>query len=53
MHSVTSKLTTLAAALVMNGLVIGGIAYLFGTQLQQPPAAVAQACLQTQSSVLA
>jgi len=53
MQNLTSKLTTLAAALVMNGLVIGGVAYLFAMQLQQPPVAVAQAHLQTQSSVLA
>ena len=53
MHSISSKLATLAAALTMNGIIIGGIAYLFGTQLQQPPAMVAQASLQSHSAMLA
>lgn len=53
MHDLTSKITTLAAALVMNGLLIGGIAYLFGRELQQPPAAVAEASLSAPGGVLA
>jgi hypothetical protein len=32
MNTITSKLTTLAAALVMNGLIMGAVGYLFEIQ---------------------
>jgi hypothetical protein len=32
---ISTKLAALAVALMMNGLIIGGVAYLFNSQLQQ------------------
>jgi hypothetical protein len=32
---ISTKLAALAAALVMNSLIIGGVAYLFNSQLNQ------------------
>jgi thiol:disulfide interchange protein len=36
--SISTKLTALALALVFNGAIMGGMAYLFNAQLQQPTA---------------
>jgi hypothetical protein len=33
---ISTKLTALAAALMMNGLLLGGIAYLFSSPLHTP-----------------
>jgi hypothetical protein len=33
---ISSKLAALAIALTMNGIIIGGVAYLFNLQTQQP-----------------
>ena len=52
MNTLSSKLTTLVAALTMNGILLVGIAYLFGTQLHQLPAAAAQAHLESSRLVL-
>jgi hypothetical protein len=40
---ISSKLAALAAALMMNGLLIGGVAYLFNGQLHQQPIVIALA----------
>jgi hypothetical protein len=42
---ISTKLAALAIALMMNGLILGGVAYLFDVQTQQPlslPALVKQ-----------
>jgi hypothetical protein len=36
--SISTKLTALALALVVNSVIMGGMAYLFNAQLQQPTA---------------
>ena len=36
--SISTKLTALALALVFNTAIMGGMAYLFNAQLQQPTA---------------
>jgi hypothetical protein len=36
--SISTKLTALALALVFNSVIMGGMAYLFNAQLQQPTA---------------
>jgi hypothetical protein len=41
--SISTKLTALALALVVNSAIMGGMAYLFNAQLQQPTAVVALA----------
>jgi hypothetical protein len=33
---ISTKLAALAIALMMNGLILGGVAYLFDVQTQQP-----------------
>jgi hypothetical protein len=35
---ISTKLAALAVALMMNTLIIGGVGYLFNSQLQQRPA---------------
>ena len=45
MHTLSSKLATLAVALMINGLMIGGIAYLFDIQLQQHASAIIEAAV--------
>jgi hypothetical protein len=37
--SISTKLTALALALVFNSAIMGGMAYLFNAQLQQPTVA--------------
>ena len=41
--SISTKLAALALALVVNSAIMGGVAYLFNAQLQQPNAVVALA----------
>jgi hypothetical protein len=41
--SISTKLTALALALMVNSVIMGGMAYLFNVQLQQPNAVVALA----------
>ena len=41
MNTLTSKLTAFAAALVMNGLVLGALGYLFALQAQPSMSAIA------------
>lgn len=41
MNTLTSKLTAFAAALAMNGLVLGGLGYLFALQGQPNMSAIA------------
>jgi hypothetical protein len=36
--SLSTKLTALALALMFNSVIMGGMAYLFNSQLQQPTA---------------
>ena len=36
--SISTKLTALALALIFNSVIMGGMAYLFNAQLQQPTA---------------
>jgi hypothetical protein len=36
----SSKLAALAVALMINGMMIGGVAYLFSARLHQPTAAI-------------
>ena len=36
--SISTKLTALALALMFNSVIMGGMAYLFNAQLQQPTA---------------
>jgi hypothetical protein len=51
---ISTKLAALAAALMMNSLLMGGVAYLFNGQLQQHTAIVAlahTAALTTQGTV--
>jgi hypothetical protein len=43
MNAITSKLTAVAAALLMNGLVLGGLGYLFELQSQPHLSVVASA----------
>jgi hypothetical protein len=43
MNAITSKLTAVAAALVVNGLVLGGLGYLFQIQSQPHLSVVASA----------
>jgi hypothetical protein len=40
---ISSKLAALAAALMMNSLIIGGVAYLFNSQVPQHVAVLSQA----------
>jgi hypothetical protein len=40
---ISTKLTAIAVALMMNGLLIGGVAYLFSGPLHQHAAAIAVA----------
>ena len=40
---ISTKLTALAVALMMNGLIIGGVAYLFNAQARQHPIQVSLA----------
>jgi hypothetical protein len=40
---ISSKLAALAIALMMNGFIIGGIAYLFDAQTQQHPSVISLA----------
>jgi hypothetical protein len=37
---ISSKIAALCMALMMNGLMMGGIAYLFSAHIQGPPSAV-------------
>jgi len=37
---ISSKLAALGAALMLNGLIIGGVAYLFNAQLHQTAPAI-------------
>ena len=53
MHNISSKLATLAIALMMNALMIGGIAYLFNLELHQTPSAVAASGLADEGTKLA
>jgi len=41
--SISTKLAALALALMVNSVIMGGMAYLFNTQLQQPTAAISLA----------
>jgi hypothetical protein len=41
--SISTKLAALALALMFNSVIMGGIAYLFNAQLQQPTAVTALA----------
>jgi hypothetical protein len=41
--TISSKLAALAVALMMNSLIIGGVAYLFNSQLPQHTLSLAQA----------
>jgi hypothetical protein len=41
--SISTKLAALALALVVNSVIMGGMAYLFNAQLQQPTAAISLA----------
>jgi hypothetical protein len=41
--SISTKLTALALALMVNSLIMGGMAFLFNAQLQQPTAVTALA----------
>jgi hypothetical protein len=43
MNAITSKLSAVAAALAINGLVLGGLGYLFQVQSQPHLSAVASA----------
>ncbi len=36
--SISTKLTALALALIVNSMIMGGMAFLFNAQLQQPTA---------------
>jgi hypothetical protein len=40
---ISAKLAALAAALMMNGLLIGGVAYLFNNQVHQHAAVISVA----------
>ena len=41
--SISTKLAALALALMVNSVIMGGMAYLFNAQLQQPTAAISLA----------
>lgn len=41
--STSTKLAALALALMVNSVIMGGMAYLFNAQLQQPTAAISLA----------
>ena len=41
--SISTKLTALALALMVNSVIMGGMAFLFNAQLQQPTAVTALA----------
>ena len=41
--SISTKLSALALALIFNSVIMGGMAYLFNAQLQQPTAAISLA----------
>jgi hypothetical protein len=41
--SISTKLSALALALIFNSVIMGGMAYLFNAQLQQPTAVVSLA----------
>jgi hypothetical protein len=41
--SISTKLTALALALMVNSVIMGGMAYLFNAQLQQPTAVISLA----------
>jgi hypothetical protein len=41
---ITTKLAALAVALLMNSLIMGGVAYLFWGPASQQPAALAAMC---------
>ena len=44
MHtSISTKLAALALALMVNSVIMGGVAYLFNVQLQQPTAVMSLA----------
>lgn len=45
MYTISSKLATLGLALMMNGLMIGGIAYLFDVQVQPHASAIVEAAV--------
>ena len=49
---ISSKFAALAVALMMNSLLIGGVAYLFSSQLHQPATAIslAHSAASTQNS---
>jgi hypothetical protein len=40
---ISTKLAALAVALMMNGVILGGVAYLFNSQLQQQVTALSAA----------
>jgi hypothetical protein len=41
--SISTKLTALALALMVNSVIMGGMAFLFNAQLQQPTAVISLA----------
>jgi thiol:disulfide interchange protein len=48
--SISTKLTALALALMVNSVIMGGMAFLFNAQLQQPTAVIALASTATTSA---
>jgi hypothetical protein len=48
--SISTKLTALALALMVNSVIMGGMAFLFNAQLQQPTAVTALASIATNSA---
>jgi thiol:disulfide interchange protein len=49
--SISTKLAALALALMVNSVIMGGMAYLFNAQLQQPTAVISMANATTSSSI--
>ncbi len=45
--SISTKLAALALALMVNSVIMGGMAYLFNAQLQQPTAVISLASMAT------
>ncbi len=41
--SISTKLAALGLALMVNGVIVGGMAYLFNAQLQQPTTVISLA----------
>jgi len=51
--SISTKLSALALALIFNSVIMGGMAYLFNAQLQQPTAVASLASIATNTANVA